>query len=85
MSTPAPTSKPVISPIQSVIGYLQWQAFEFQPTASNWPTKWYCTPVAPGLLFDETDGTLLGAATMPGVYVFTTQAQNAVGDRKSVV
>ena len=34
MSLPAPTSKPVISPIQSVIGYLQWQAFEFQMTAT---------------------------------------------------
>ncbi len=79
MSTPTPTSKPVISLIQSVIGYLQWQAFEFQPTATNWPVKWFCTPVAPGLLFDETNGTLLGAATMPGVYLFTMQAQNAVG------
>ena len=76
---PPPTVKPVISPIQSVLGYLQWQAFEFQMTATHSPTKWYCTPVAPGLLFDETNGTILGAATMPGVYVFTVQAENAVG------
>ena len=79
MSLPAPTSKPVISPIQSVLGYLQWQAFEFQLTATPTPTKWYCTPIAPGLLFDDTTGTILGAATMPGVYVFTVHAQNAAG------
>ena len=76
---PPPTVKPVISPIQSVIGYLQWQAFEFQLTASHAPTLWYCTPIAPGLFFDDTTGTILGAATMPGVYVFTVQAENAAG------
>jgi hypothetical protein len=76
---PPPTSKPVISPIQSVIGYLQWQAFEFQLTATQSPTKWYCTPLAPGLFFDDINGTILGAATMPGVYLFTVQAQNSVG------
>jgi hypothetical protein len=79
MSLPAPTSKPVISPIQSVIGYLQWQAFEFQMSATQSPTRWYCTPIAPGLLFDDTTGTILGAATMPGVYVFSVQAENSVG------
>ena len=79
MSLPAPTSKPVISPIQSVLGYLQWQAFEFQITATHSPTQWFCTPIAPGLLFDDTTGTILGAATVPGVYVFSVQAQNAAG------
>ena len=79
MSLPAPSSKPVISPIQSVLGYLQWQAFEFQIAATQSPTQWLCTPIAPGLLFDDTTGTILGAATVPGVYVFTVQAQNAVG------
>ena len=79
MSLPAPTSKPVISPIQSVLGYLQWQAFEFQITATHSPTQWYCTPIAPGLLFDDTTGTILGAATVPGVYVYSVQAQNAAG------
>ena len=29
---PTPTAKPVISPVQSVLGYLQWQAFEFLPS-----------------------------------------------------
>ena len=76
---PPPTVKPVISPIQSVLGYLQWQAFEFQMTATHSPTLWFCTPIAPGLLLDDTTGTILGAATMPGVYVFTVQAQNAAG------
>ena len=79
MSLPAPTSKPVISPIQSVLGYLQWQAFEFQITATHSPTQWFCTPIAPGLLFDDITGTILGAATVPGVYVFSVQAQNAAG------
>ena len=79
MSLPAPTSKPVISPLQSVLGYLQWQAFEFQIAATQSPTHWYCTPIAPGLLFDDITGTILGAATMPGVYVFAVQAENALG------
>ena len=73
------TTPPVISPIQSVLGYLQWQAFEFQMTAVPAATQWYCTPIAPGLFFDDTNGTILGAATMPGVYVFTVQAENAAG------
>ena len=76
---PPPTVKPVISPIQSVLGYLQWQAFEFQMTATHSPTLWFCTPIAPGLLLDDTTGTILGAATVPGVYVFSVQAQNAAG------
>ncbi len=79
MPTPAPTAKPVISVLQSVIGYLQWQAFEFQPTATGEPTKWYCTALAPGLFFDEETGPILGAATLPGVYEFTLSCENAVG------
>lgn len=79
MPTDAPTAKPVISKIQSVIGYLQWQAFEFQPTATNSPTRWTSTPLAPGLVFDDETGAIMGAATMPGVYVFTLQAENALG------
>ena len=30
---------PVINTTQSVLGYLQWQAFAFQPWASNSPTR----------------------------------------------
>lgn len=79
MPDPVPTAAPVISNLQSVIGYLQWQAFQFQPTATQFPTKWYCSPLAPGLFFDEDTGRILGAATMPGVYEFTLHAENAEG------
>lgn len=77
--TPTPAFKPVISNIQSVIGYLQWQAFNFQPTATGYPTLWYCSDIAPGLFFDETTGLISGAATEPGVYTFQLWAENAVG------
>jgi hypothetical protein len=70
---------PVIDPVQSVIGYLQWQAFGFQPSASETPTSWTCSPVAPGLYFNSTTGLISGAAILPGVYTFRMTATNGSG------
>ena len=39
---------PVINTTQSVLGYLQWQTFAFQPWASNSPTFWNASPLAAG-------------------------------------
>lgn len=72
---PAPT----IFPIQSVLGFLQWQAFQFQPSATNSPTAWHSSALPPGVFFDEETGAILGAVTVPGVYVFTLYAENASG------
>lgn len=72
-------AKPVIFKNQSVPGFLQWQAFELQFAATGNPTAWHCTRLAPGLFFDDETGTILGAATLPGVYSFALVAENADG------
>lgn len=42
--------EPVISPTQSVLGYPQWQYFEFLPYATNNPTRWRLnSPLPAGL------------------------------------
>lgn len=76
---PIPTVKPTIFPNQSVPGALQWQSFSFQPTATSFPSMWYCSALPPGLYFDEDTGAIIGAAVVPGVFSFTLYAENAVG------
>ncbi len=44
---------PVISPTQSVLGYKQWEYFEFQPYATHSPTRWRLNnPLHAGLALD---------------------------------
>ncbi len=44
---------PVISATQSVLGYKQWEYFEFQPYATNSPTRWSSNNALPdGLALD---------------------------------
>lgn len=76
---PTPTAKPVINVVQSVLGYLQWQAFEFLPSAINFPTLWHCSGLPPGLFFEAETGAIFGAAILPGVYTFVLYAENVVG------
>lgn len=76
---------PVILNIQSVLGFHQWQPWVYQPFASNNPTTWTCSPLPPGCVFDPATGQIQGPATMPGVYLFSLQAQNADGASAPVV
>jgi hypothetical protein len=71
---------PTIAPIQSVLGFPQWQVFFVQFTAIGSPTSWSITPTAPGLYFDTVNGTLFGAATEAGIYSFYVTATNGTGD-----
>src|SRR5687768_824942 len=70
---------PVISNIQSVLGWLQWQPWSFQPYASYSPTSWTCSPLPPGVTFNTATGRIEGPSTMPGVYIFEVTAHNASG------
>ena len=70
---------PVIISEQSVLEYLQWQNFEFQPYATNSPTSWNSSPLPPGLDFDAGTGLISGAATAPGVYDIALTAINEDG------
>src|SRR5436190_7906203 len=72
-------ARPIISPVQSVLGYLQWQAFEFLPSAINTPTGWHCSAMPPGLFFDEDTGAIFGAVITPGVFNFVLYAENDDG------
>lgn len=70
---------PEITTIQSVLGFRQWQPWQFQPHAANLPTSWACSPLPPGCVFDTATGRILGPATAPGVYNFELRAINASG------
>ena len=78
-------AKPEINTTQSVLGYLQWQTFAFQPWASNSPTFWNASPLPPGLALHVPTGKISGAATMPGVFVVSLVAGNADGASDPVI
>lgn len=72
---------PVISSTQSVLGYKQWEYFEFQPYATNTPTGWVSNNALPtGLSLNATTGRITGAAEVPGVFVLGLKASNGDGD-----
>ena len=70
---------PIIQPTQSVLQYLQFQNWQFQPQALNDPITWTCTPLPSGLDFDPSTGLISGASTKPGVYNALIAATNADG------
>ncbi len=71
--------QPVIDPTQSILGYLQYQTWAFQPAATNTPTSWSCTTLPAGLSFNGTTGLISGSVAVPGVYDFNLRAINADG------
>lgn len=71
--------KPVISTTQSILGFLQWEEFEFQPYAAGTPTSWTSSPLPTGVTINGTTGLISGAAEKPGVYIVAIQAHNADG------
>jgi hypothetical protein len=70
---------PVIDPTQSVLGCLQGEETDFQPYASNNPTRWETSPLAAGLAFNTGTGLISGAPIFSGVYNFALTAINAEG------
>ena len=45
-------SVPVINTTTSVLGYKQWEAWTYQPYATNSPTSWACPNLPAGLSID---------------------------------
>lgn len=76
---------PAIITTQSVLGFLQWQPFVFQPYATNSPTSWTASTLPSGVTINATSGRISGAATKPGVYVFALRAINGDGTSNPVV
>lgn len=73
-------AKPVISGTQSIPGYLQWEAFAFQPGVSEGtPASWTANGLPPGVSIDGTTGLISGAAALPGTYIMTATASNSDG------
>lgn len=56
-------------------GYL----FSYRIQATNTPTSYGATPLAPNLTVDATTGILLGDPSRPGIYALTITASNAEG------
>ncbi len=77
--------KPVINTTQSVLGYLQFQSFSYQPVALNTPTSWSVSTLPSGLSLNTSSGLISGAVTQPGVYVFALRATNSSGTSDPVI
>lgn len=76
---------PVINTTTSVLGFLQWEPWAYQPWASNDPTFWNSTALPAGVVFDTGIGTLTGPAEVPGVYLFSLTAGNVDGVSEPVL
>lgn len=72
-------SAPVINTTTSVLGYKQWQAWEYQPYATNSPTSWACPNLPAGLTINTSTGLISGAASVAGVFVCGLTATNGDG------
>ena len=78
-------SAPVISTTTSVLGYRQWQAWEYQPYATNTPTSWACPNLPAGLSINTSTGLISGAASVSGVFVCGLTATNSDGTSAPLV
>ena len=74
---------PVIKTTTSILGYNQYQSWEYQPYATNTPTSWACPNLPAGLSIDTSTGLISGAATVAGVFNCGLTATN--GDGTSAV
>ncbi len=72
-------SAPVINTTTSVLGYKQWQAWEYQPFATNSPTSWACPNLPAGLSINTSTGLISGVAEVAGVFVCGLTATNGDG------
>lgn len=78
-------SAPVINTTTSVLGYKQWQTWEYQPYATNTPTSWACPNLPTGLSINTTTGLISGAAEVAGVFVCGLTATNGDGTSTPLV
>lgn len=78
-------SAPVINTTTSVLGYKQWEAWEYQPYATNTPTSWACPNLPAGLSINTTTGLISGAASVAGVFVCGLTATNGDGTSTPLV
>ncbi|MEI6035098.1 MAG: Ig domain-containing protein [Verrucomicrobiae bacterium] len=78
-------SAPVINTTTSVLGYKQWESWEYQPYATNTPTSWACPNLPAGLSIDTSTGKVSGAASVAGVFVCGLTATNADGTSSPLV
>ena len=76
---------PVISTTTSVLGYRQWQEWEYQPYATNTPTSWACPNLPAGLSLNTGTGLISGAASVNGVFICGLTATNADGTSTPLV
>ena len=76
---------PVISTTTSVLGYKQWQEWEYQPYATNSPTSWACPNLPAGLSINTTTGLISGAASVNGVFICGLTATNGDGTSAPLV
>jgi hypothetical protein len=71
---------PIISTTQGILGYKQFEVWNFQPGALNTPTSWAAAGLPAGLTIDGTTGLIsCDGSTLPGQYVITVTATNGDG------
>ncbi len=76
---------PVINTTTSILGYKQWEAWEYQPYATNTPTSWACPNLPTGLSIDSGTGKISGAAEASGVFICGLTATNGDGTSAALV
>lgn len=76
---------PVINTTTSVLGYKQWEHWEYQPWATNSPTSWACPNLPTGLSINSGTGKISGAAEVAGVFNVGLVATNGTGDSLPLV
>lgn len=76
---------PVIDTTTSILGYPQYQTFEFQPAATESPTSWACTPLPTGVSFNTATGKFTGAGTVAGVTSCSLTATNGSGTSTALI
>lgn len=76
---------PVINTTTSVLGYKQWQTWEYQPYATNTPTSWACPNLPAGMSINTSTGKISGAAEVAGVFVCGLTATNGDGTSAALV
>lgn len=71
---------PTITTTQGILGYNQFEVWNFQPGALNTPTSWAAAGLPSGLTINGTSGQIsCDGTTPPGQYVITVTATNGDG------